>query len=122
MAIDTTSEELISLTEAARLLPRRRKGKRPHVATLYRWSIRGVRGVCLETVQVGGTRCTSREAIARFIDRLSVANNGTGTTTIAPNSDKRAQAAENELDRLGIGIEQIASEQSPAKPLDRSES
>jgi hypothetical protein len=60
------SENLVSLTEATKLLPRRRKGKRPNVVTVYRWSTIGCRGVKLETIQVGGTRCTSREALQRF--------------------------------------------------------
>jgi hypothetical protein len=71
MAIDLASEQLISLREAATLLPRRRKGRRPHISCLYRWTTAGCRGIVLESVSVGGTRCTSREAIARFIWRLS---------------------------------------------------
>ena len=31
----------------------------------------GCRGVVLETIQVGGTRCTSREALQRFFENLS---------------------------------------------------
>lgn len=68
--IDITTEALLSLTEAARRLPGRR-GKRIHVATLHRWASRGVKGVQLETVRVGGTRCTSMEALQRFIERVT---------------------------------------------------
>ena len=57
--IDLRVEEVFSLSEACRRLPPRREGKKPHVATLYRWGQRGLRGVCLETIQVGGTLCTS---------------------------------------------------------------
>ncbi len=71
MSIDTRLEELISLADAARLLPARRRGKRPHISCMYRWTTVGCRGVVLDSVMVGGTRCTSREAIARFIGRLS---------------------------------------------------
>ncbi|MBN2025123.1 MAG: DUF1580 domain-containing protein [Pirellulales bacterium] len=53
------------------MLPARRAGKRPHVSCLYRWSTAGCKGEVLETLQVGGTRCTSREALARFFRRLS---------------------------------------------------
>jgi len=71
MAIEILGETLISLHEAARLLPARRRGKRPHISCLYRWTTAGCRGVVLESVSVGNTRCTSREALARFIERLS---------------------------------------------------
>lgn len=69
--IDPNTEHLVSLTRACRLFPRRRQGKKPHVSCLYRWTTSGCRGVLLESVQVGATRCTSREAITRFIKRLS---------------------------------------------------
>ncbi|MCH8146942.1 MAG: DUF1580 domain-containing protein [Planctomycetes bacterium] len=69
--INVASERTLSLTEAAKQLPRRRAGKPTHVATVYRWGSRGLRGVRLETIQIGGTRCTSVEALQRFFDRLS---------------------------------------------------
>lgn len=69
--LDITQEEVLSLTEATKRVPRRRQGKRPNVATMYRWAQRGCKGVRLETIQVGGTKCTSVEALQRFFDRLS---------------------------------------------------
>lgn len=69
--VDTTNETVISLAQAADELPRRRRGRKTHVSTLYRWTTSGCRGVILETIQVGATRCTSREALQRFFERLS---------------------------------------------------
>ncbi len=69
--IDTSVEATIPLTLAADELPRCRRGRKTHVSTLFRWSKAGCRGVVLETIQVGGTRCTSREALQRFFERLS---------------------------------------------------
>ncbi len=60
------SEQILSLTDAATMLPRRRGGRKPHVSTIYRWAKRGIHGVRLEIIQIGGTKCTSREALARF--------------------------------------------------------
>jgi hypothetical protein len=71
ITIDSTSETLISLADAAKELPRRRRGRKTHVSTLFRWTTAGCRGVVLESIQVGGTRCTSREALQRFFERLS---------------------------------------------------
>jgi len=78
MPIDPNQEELVSLTEAARLLPRRRGGKKAHCSCLYRWSTSGCKDVILETIQIGGTRCTSREALARFFEKLTKTSNPTG--------------------------------------------
>jgi hypothetical protein len=72
--IDVLTEQVLSLGDAAKTLPARRGGKRPHVSCLYRWTVNGCRGVILESVAIGGTRCTSREALARFFDQLSFAD------------------------------------------------
>jgi hypothetical protein len=69
--IDSASETLISLAVAAGELPRRRRGRKTHVSTLFRWTTIGCRGVVLESLQCGGTRCTSRAALQRFFERLS---------------------------------------------------
>lgn len=64
-------EELLPLALAVEWLPTRRRGKPPHAATLFRWAAKGLNGVKLEIVQVGGTKCTSREALARFFQKLT---------------------------------------------------
>ena len=106
MAIDILTEETFSLTRAAKLrcLPRRRKGRRPNVATLYRWSTVGVRGIILETVQCAGARCTLREALSRFFAALTQAS-PTGRQAVIRSPLKRRRAAEKaiqELERQGI--------------------
>jgi hypothetical protein len=52
-------DELIPLRELAAQLPRRRGGKKTHVATVYRWTDRGIRGVRLRYVQCGSVRCST---------------------------------------------------------------
>jgi hypothetical protein len=69
--IDSTSENLLTLAQATASLPPKPSGKMINLATLYRWTIRGVRGVQLESIQVGPTRCTSKQALQRFFERLS---------------------------------------------------
>lgn len=99
--IDITSETVVSLTEATQHLPRRRKGKRPNVATIYRWAQVGCKGVRLEIVQVGGTKCTSLEALQRFCDRLT--NPTAPTTSTTPRQRQRQiDAADAELSAAGI--------------------
>jgi hypothetical protein len=100
--IDPLSEEIVSLTDAAKLLPARRGGKRAHVSCLYRWTQSGCKGVRLESIQVGGTRCTSREALGRFFERLSNST-GSGEPSIrTPNQRARAaDQAERDLIRAG---------------------
>lgn len=64
-AFDPTVEQLIPLKEIPKLLPRRR-GKKVHYQTVWRWSKKGAHGVVLETTRVGHIRYTSQEALKRF--------------------------------------------------------
>lgn len=81
--IDTSKEPTFPLTRGpaklAHLLERR-----IHTSTFYRWSTVGCRGVVLETIQIGGTRCTSREALQRFFERLSQPGPRPANQTPAP--------------------------------------
>jgi hypothetical protein len=99
--IDPNSETLVSLTEAARSLPARRGGKRPHVSCIYRWTTTGCKGVVLESLQCGGTRCTSKEALGRFMEALTYGADR--PTTRSPIKRQRAaEKAIRELERAGV--------------------
>jgi hypothetical protein len=66
-AHDLFSEELLSLAQAARRLPRLRNDRPVATSTVWRWATRGLRGCTPATVRVGGTTCTSAEAMRRFL-------------------------------------------------------
>ena len=89
--METDVEELIPLAAACELLPKRRLGKRPHVSCLYRWAAAGLKGVVLQTVQVGGTKCTSRRMLAEFCRQLS--RNPVQTLKKSQASDAQAELA-----------------------------
>jgi hypothetical protein len=99
--LDTASESLLTLAEAADQLPRRRRGRKTHVSSLYRWTVSGCRGVVLESIQVGGTRCTSREALERFFDRLSGIGNAAPAQRSVTRRQRQSEAAEKKLKELG---------------------
>lgn len=109
MPIDLSSETVLSLRDATHKLPRRRAGKKPNVATLYRWGQRGCRGIRLETIRVGGTLCTSVEALQRFCDRLSEdrgqfqgSHTSSSPSRLSPRLEKRVASAAAELSAAGI--------------------
>jgi hypothetical protein len=70
MSIDIRTEDLIPLNDVPKLksMPRGRQGKPIHYSTIYRWALRGTKGVKLETLRVGGRICTSLPALQRFFD------------------------------------------------------
>jgi hypothetical protein len=76
VAIDPLGEKLRSFAEAARRLPALRGGKPVNPSTVWRWTTRGVRArdgalIRLESLKVGGTCCTSDQALLRFFRALS---------------------------------------------------
>lgn len=102
--IDIATETVIGFKQAADIAPRTRRGKKIHVSTFYRWTVKGCRGVRLEYIQIGGTRATSAEALQRFFDRLTE-----GSQSQEParplrsmiQRQKRSDAAARELEKLG---------------------
>ena len=102
--IDFETEEIVPLAAAAKWLPSMR-GKAPHVCTLYRWTKAGVKGVRLEIIKIGGTTCTSREALARFFQQLTYGDREPPPPSRfrTPAQRKRDQArAARILDEAGI--------------------
>jgi hypothetical protein len=103
--IDLT-EEVISLADAAKRLPRRRGSKPVHVSCIYRWTVQGCRGVVLEYTQIGGTRCTSVEALERFFERLTAQSSPSAPPSPEPASlpkhrRKAIEQAKRELAEAG---------------------
>jgi hypothetical protein len=88
------TEQLRLVTHASKDVP-----GRPHTSTLIRWCRRGVRGVKLETVVVGGRRYTSIEAIQRFIAKLS---DPQPAQDAAAARDDEGNDVERALDEAGI--------------------
>jgi hypothetical protein len=100
MPINPFVEEVLPFAAAARRLPAMRAGRPVSPATLWRWTAHGVRGIKLESVKIGGTACTSLEALRRFFGRLD-------EKTESPNApaairDHRAEQVSAELDLVGI--------------------
>ena len=79
MAIETSSEELLTLAQAARRY--RPPDTRPLApSTIWRWHKKGISGVKLETICIGGTRYTSAEALKRFFDAVTLARSSQANT------------------------------------------
>jgi hypothetical protein len=59
-------EELLSLAQAAERLP-----NHPHISSVWRWCLRGIRGVRLKTILVGGRRYTTVAYLEEFVRHLT---------------------------------------------------
>jgi hypothetical protein len=100
--IDVDQEQLVSFSELARSLPRRRENRPVHVSTIHRWRSSGLRGVRLEAIRVGGAWHTTREAFARFCERLTAAETDDGASAVTTSVRRRAhEVADVELSSEG---------------------
>lgn len=102
-AIDILAETLVTIPQASAILPADESGHRPHIATIYRWMQRGIRGVKLETCLVGGKRFTSHEALQRFSEAVTRA--AQGKAPLPRQSTRRKQhdaAVDRELQAAGL--------------------
>jgi hypothetical protein len=105
--LDIRNETLISLTQAARMLPPGRRERPVSVSCVYRWIFSGIKTphgkVRLEGIRIGGRWLTSVEALERFAaaqtpdlaDRPQLPRTSTMRC-------RAAQRAEAQLTKIGI--------------------
>lgn len=95
-AIDLDNDELLTLAEACRLLPRK-----PSPSTLWRWRTKGVvvngQRIRLDCVRVGGKWHTTRSAFSEFLRRQTEA-----ATTDDTESTERSERTERKLTEAGL--------------------
>ncbi len=61
---------LIPLSEIPGFLPLK-NGKKIHLASIYRWTTKGLHGVRLKSVLLGGRQCTKFVWVEEFTERLA---------------------------------------------------
>lgn len=106
MAINFQTDQVISLTQAARELPCLRAGRPVAPPTLWRWAKHGVHAngqtIRLETTSLAGRTVTSREAVARFLAECAAARSGRAIPQAAQPAGRGHEAACRVLDAAGI--------------------
>lgn len=86
------AEKLIPIRQLPRHIP-----GRPHLSTIFRWLSRGVRGIRLASVRVGGRRFVSPAQIENFIAAVTSAG--------AESSPSRDTARVAEIDRADRSLQ-----------------
>lgn len=111
MSENLITENLLSISQAARLIPAYRGTARTaHPSCVFRWMRDGVRlpnGTILrlEGFRLAGRWLTSREALARFVDRQNAARESADATPATRTPTQRQRAADRaaqKLEKLGI--------------------
>lgn len=105
MAIDVHNDKLVELRAVPKLLEKQ-IGKRLNISTLYRWQSRGVAGIKLETVAIGGARFTTLDALNTFFAASTLARQGKLSDGTAEGIRRARLIRERQLEReakeLGI--------------------
>jgi hypothetical protein len=84
-------KQLLTMRKAAELMPRLRRDRPVTAATVWRWATYGLRGIRLETIQVGGVRCTSRAAMQEFCEAVKAAREADAKYNGAAETPEQAQ-------------------------------
>lgn len=102
--IDIHSETVIPLSRVPHHVPRNPdSGNRIHSSTAWRWVQRGIRGIRLESILIGGKRYSSLEKLDAFIAATTAAADGDGQPVrTSRQRDQEIAAAERELSDAGI--------------------
>jgi hypothetical protein len=69
---DLQNDTPMSLPDAAVYLGKL-TGRKPHVSTLWRWCLKGCKGVKLDSICIGNKRLVTAAAIELFVESLSTA-------------------------------------------------
>ena len=108
MSINLLKEELYSLRDIVRFVPRSvRTGRRVHRSVVYRWAKRGLKAadgtrVFLEVVKAGGGLATSREALHRLFSELTARaslQNDSSVSTAKDGSEAAVRSRQSNVER-----------------------
>lgn len=128
---DLRDDQPMSLPDAAEFLGTL-TGQKPHVSTVWRWCLKGCKGVRLESICIGGKRFVTATAIEKFVDASTAVRTGQVEQTPAPvappsptkgmvshvmrHTDRRRQEIESARRRL----DEITGTAKPPAPANRS--
>lgn len=99
--IDTFSETIISLDEGAKHVSQI-SGTKRNRRVLVRWSNRGVAGVKLPTIRIGGELYTSQEKLNWFLNASRDAKRQRHSNATKAGIAKASIDVEHEAEELGI--------------------
>lgn len=100
---ETLQSNLISFPALARLIPPSRLGRPVAISTIHRWQ-RGLRGVRLEAIRIGGRWYTSTEAFQKFCNALTQSRSSLPQVSPPVSQDK---------DVIDLALESMGLESTP---------
>jgi hypothetical protein len=100
------TEKIVSFTEAAEALPEI-NGKAVHPSAVWRWARKGIKGIKLETLRLGGRFITSMEALDRFSKALAAVDAGKNCVAGEYQAHLELDVLRTQLRKLESRLEQV---------------
>ena len=94
MGLDRQFIRLQDLPNRSDLIPPRNSGRKLGRATVWRWTTRGVAGVVLRTVNIGGSPATCAEWLNDFFETIAIARRGQPPVRTGPTINQRTRQIE----------------------------
>lgn len=128
---DLREDQPLSLPDAADFLGKL-TGRKPHVSTLWRWCLKGCKGVRLKSICIGGKRFVTMTAIEQFIEGSTTMGVGQAeqpVTPAAPTSPAKGMLAHvmrhndrrrQEIEAARRRLDEITGAAKPSTPATRS--
>lgn len=130
---DLREDQPLSLPDAAEYLGKF-TGQKPHVSTLWRWCLKGCKGVRLDSLCIGGKRFVTATAIERFIEASTASRATPPEQPCVPAASTAASAAKGmlahvmrhndrrrqEIDAARRRLDAITAAAKPTTPATRS--
>lgn len=103
--------EWLTPNQISDMIPSRMQGRNISAQTVRRWQLSGLRGIYLQSVMVGGVRCSTQEQVEKFISDLTERDyysrfNDLGEQSLLEHQplvkSKKMAAAERDAKELGL--------------------
>jgi|688.fasta_scaffold305836_1 hypothetical protein len=117
-------ERPLSLPAAADYIGKITGTKKPNVSTVWRWCLKGCRGVKLASICIGGKRFVTVSAIERFIADRSLAETSATppavnvTPNVAPQVTRFSARRREEIEAARRRLDELTGTNRLAKPTD----
>src|SRR5262245_11402929 len=92
--LDISNEDLITLDEAAQLIPVGRCRRLLNLSTIFRWITEGVGGIRLDAIRIGARWLTTEAALQQFARQLTEAALREEPTTLGEQAEADGQRPE----------------------------
>jgi hypothetical protein len=117
-------EQPLTLGEAGRFIGKFTGTNGPNISTVWKWCMKGCRGVKLESICIGGKRYVTPSAIEQFIEARSQPPQPDApvVVTITPKSSSRAEQharrRREEIETARRRADELTGRKSPQEPMD----